>query len=375
MPQFTQLNLNDKSTKCGAGIPARETACRSTKTAMFAGLVAIAIVSGSALLALNGCSKKETVKSEATPATQPNISPSTTSAITPSLPATEAQAPKPVKKPKKSPSVTYVNRTYGLSLQYPRKYSLKTGDDAELELNGSSMPMDFAKPGGVTVAAFEMPRALYPGTDLNQAFLMVNVNRNLSAGECELQPQTVKAEEMKPVSATNGGEVKPIFAGGKPVSNENSSADVRPVSDEKQVSDSKQVSEEKLAESSSEKVKIGGREFTHQEKDQVNATSQSETRYYHVFESGSCYEFALGLATTPSESENETKPVDRDAVFGKLEKILATVKIKSPVEPTESSKQVVGESSVPAPQPANMNSSSSQVVEQKFEPTPVHPER
>lgn len=338
MTKFTQLNLKAKP---GNGSPkqsdssARQLLSSSrTKTAMFTGLLTIGIVSGAALLALNGCSKKEPVKSEAT-TTIPSTMSTSAAVNTPALPA-PSETPKPVKKVKKSSSVTYVNRTYGLSLQYPRKYSLKTGDDAQLEVNGSAVPMNFVKPGGVSVAAIEMPRGMYPGTDLNAAFLTVNVNRNLTASECDFA-----------VPQASGSEVKPV-------------------SDDKSISDGKPVSPEK--------VKIGSREFSQVEKFEGDPMKQSEAKYYHAFENGACYEFALGLGTGINGAENEIKPVDRDAVFSKLEKILATVKIKGPVAPTESPKQVVGDSSVPAAQPANMNSPTSQVVEQKFEPTPVHPE-
>jgi hypothetical protein len=62
-------------------------------------------------------------------------------------------------------------------------------------------------------------------------------------------------------------------------------------------------------------------------------TDQSEARYYHHFENGACYEFALGVEDAPGT----TKPVDHLQVFDKLERIMTTVKIKS--EPVPASQR------------------------------------
>jgi hypothetical protein len=78
-----------------------------------------------------------------------------------------------------------------------------------------------------------------------------------------------------------------------------------------------------------------------------NAESRKEeSKYYHVFENGACYEFALKVATTGSEPDEGGKAIDRDEVFKRLEKILATVKIN----PVEVEKQTA---TAPVPVPAN----------------------
>ena len=316
MPQFTQLNLNAKS---GNSSPTNQGG-RSTskqKTLMFAGLLTLAVASGAALLTLNGCSKKEPVKTAAMSSSQTSMPPAMTPASTSTPPAIENQpAKKPVKKVKKSSTVNYVNRTYGLSLQYPRKYILKTGDEAQLNWRDAEpVPMNFIQPGGVTVAAIELPRSIYPGTDLDSAFLSVSVNRNLTAPQCEQ------------------------FAFPKP-----SSSQVTAVS-----------------EVAPSKVNLGEKEFTQIEQSGGDAMKQSDAKYYHVFENNACYEFALGLATGVDGAENETKPVNREEVFGKLEKILASVKIKSASPtpevmtseqktPAEHSDQLMGETT-PKPIP------------------------
>ena len=60
---------------------------------------------------------------------------------------------------------------------------------------------------------------------------------------------------------------------------------------------------------------------------------QPDAKYYHVFNNGACYEFALGIGTDGDANVEEITPVDREQVFGKLEKILATVKLQPGVLP------------------------------------------
>jgi hypothetical protein len=284
MPQFTQLNPNAKP---GNSSPADKHArfTSKQKTVMFAGLLTLAIASGAALLTLNGCSKKEPVKLAA----ESSMQTSTPPAITPAspsnpLPIENQMAKKPVKKPRPSSTVSYVNRTYGLSLQYPRKYVLKTGEEAQLEWRDSEpVPMNFIQPGGVTVAAIELPRSMYPATDLESAFLMISVNRKLAISQCE----------QFAFPRPGGTPVTPV-------------SEVAPV-----------------------KVKLGEKEFIQVEQTGGDAMKQSDAKYYHVFENNACYEFVLGLGAGVDGADNETKPVNREEVFGKLEQILTTVKIKS----------------------------------------------
>ena len=57
-------------------------------------------------------------------------------------------------------------------------------------------------------------------------------------------------------------------------------------------------------------------------------TRQSDSKYFHVYQNGACYEFALNV-TTDASAEGLVKHVDRDKVFNRLEQILSTVKINS----------------------------------------------
>jgi hypothetical protein len=193
---------------------------------------------------------------------------------------------KPVAKKvvKKRPStVTYKDVASGISFQYPRKYALKTGEDAKLQWNGlGPVGMNFIEPGGLTVAAVVLPEDSYPGTDFASAFFNISVNRSLSAEACGKFGLT----------------------------------------------DSVHPDEPKVAA----KVKIAGKEFDQVEDFGGEAIKQADAKYYHLYENGACYEFALGLGTAGYGVEEGIEPVDRAQVFAKLERILATVKLQPVAE-------------------------------------------
>ena len=64
-------------------------------------------------------------------------------------------------------------------------------------------------------------------------------------------------------------------------------------------------------------------------------SKQAETQYYHSYENGACYEYVLGLGTAGFATEGGIEHVNRDEVFARLEKILATVRIEPKVGPVE----------------------------------------
>ena len=77
---------------------------------------------------------------------------------------------------------------------------------------------------------------------------------------------------------------------------------------------------------------------------------QPDAKFYHAFNSGACYEFALGIGTDSDVNVEEITPVDREQVFGKLEKILATVKLQPGVLPeTQLPETQIPETQVPIP--------------------------
>ena len=89
---------------------------------------------------------------------------------------------------------------------------------------------------------------------------------------------------------------------------------------------------------------VGDMELRATEAVSGEGTRQSDSKYFHVYQNGACYEFALNV-TTDASAEGLVKHVDRDKVFTRLEQILATVKI-TPVTP-----EVTAEApSTPVPQ-------------------------
>ena len=76
-----------------------------------------------------------------------------------------------------------------------------------------------------------------------------------------------------------------------------------------------------------------------------DGTRQSDAKYFHLYQNGACYEFALNVTTDASDN-GLVKHVDRDKVFSRLEKILDTVKINS-ISP-----EVTAETPAPTPAPA-----------------------
>src|SRR2546425_919474 len=315
MAKLTQLNLQGKSEgKAAPNIPSaneRPLFCGKKltgkqKTAALVGSLIVTSLLAVFFLGTSGCSKKEPAKSVAMSQNQP-ASPAFIASPPPTAPA-ESQPPAPTKPAKKSakrrPStVTYTNRTYGLSFQYPRSYILKTGDQAILHWTASEpVQMDFVQSGGVAVAAIEPPRnsssrgsdphSSHQAADFTSVFFNISVNPNLTSAQCTQ------------------------FAFPK-----SGDAPVGPVSPAK--------------------VTVGAIEFDEIE----DAMPQADARYYHVFKNGACYEFALGLGTTVDEAKEGVTRVSSKEVFGKLEKILSSVKIQEPAV----------QAGAPAPVPAEAN--------------------
>jgi hypothetical protein len=142
--------------------------------------------------------------------------------------------------------------------------------------------MNFIEPGGIMVAAVELPKNSYPGTDFASAFFNVSVNRSMSLEECGKFGLTDAVHPDEPGEST--------------------------------------------------KVTVGGKEFDQVEDFGGEALKQADAKYYHLYENGACYEFALGLGTAGYGVEEGVEPVDRSQVFNRLEKILATVKLQPVAE-------------------------------------------
>jgi hypothetical protein len=272
---------------------------RTVSTVVFAGILILCSVAV-------GCSseKPKTQGSNNQPAMaqpSPTAAVSPTTAIAPEAPV----AGKPVHKKvvRKAPAtVTYSDPSSGVSFQYPRRYALKTGDDADKLVSSDAVPMDFVQPGGVTLAAVAVPESAYPKSDLASAFFNVSVNKALTETQCgDFSVPQPKAEA--------GDAAEPAA----------------PRMSKLMIGDMELQSTETLA-------KDGAREET--------------AKYYHVFENGACYEFALTVATGV-ETDEGGKHVDREEIFKRLEKILATVKI-NPAPAPEVTASTPVTSAVPA---------------------------
>jgi hypothetical protein len=247
---------------------------------------ATAVMALAFILDFNGCSSSKNKNPQTSSSTPNSMSQSTGSTATmassqlqPSL-ENKVEAVITKKKVIKRASIaTYTNSTYGVSFRYPKTYTMLTPEKDSKE---SSWPdpvaMNFTEAGGETLTTLVLP-----GTRASSYF-KASVIKGVNAEQCGKFATTPEQSEVStnpPVDATDDS--------------------IAPV-----------------------KANVLGVEFAKAE----NVTEQSEARYYHHFENGACYEFALGVADAPGT----TKPMDHLQVFDKLERIMTTVKIKS--EPT-----------------------------------------
>jgi hypothetical protein len=273
------------------------------KTAALVGSVIATSLLGVFLLE-SGCSKEsDKAVAIATPNQTVASQPSATILTPPISAATPVPSQPPAKKKsrqRKLSASTYTNPAFGVSFRYPKSGSLKEGDEANLELDGlGPVEMNFVQPGGATISALELPRKIYAGTDFNMAFFNVSLNPKLTSAECEqfAFPQTGDPE-TGPVATS--------------------------------------------------KTKVGATEFQTVEGFAEEEANQADVKYYHVFQNGSCYEFALGLETvakvTPDEVKPDVKlavkPVDRNEVFRRLNWILSTVRIQPLTKPEKTAPEV-----------------------------------
>ena len=319
MPKFTQLNLQGRSPqesqKSSDTQPRYFTA--KYKLAAFAGSLVATAALGVFLLQTSGCSKENVRAAIASPAAPepstalPAASPVATTE-TSAQKTTQKAAPKKTRQHKYSAS-TYNNPEYGVSFRYPKGYNLLHAEDADIDWAGlPPVEMNFAQPGGVALATIELPQKSYPGSDFSSAFFNVAVNPKITAAECDqfALPQSGTAE-------------------GSP-------------------------SQEKTASSKVEaaRVKLGAAAYTEVENAGGEPPRKAESRLYHVFQSGACYEFALGLET--NQSKKTDTPVNRNEVFRKLNWMLSTVKIETPALPAKTVPEVAtGSVTAPAAESKN----------------------
>ena len=277
MAQFTQLNLGSTGKTARTNTPTMRPHSVSRKpTVALVGTLMATALAGVFLLETSACSKSKPVA-----IARPEQPLAMQQAVLPPAPAAVAQ--KPVKKhPRQAAAATYKNAEYGVSLVYPKSYNLKKDEEANLEWQGlGPVQMNFAQPGGATIAAVELPKDAYPDTDFASGFFNVSVHSKMTAEQCSqfAFPETTGNAAATPV-----------------------------------------------------KVKMGSSEFSEIESSAGDETNQADAKYYHVFQDGACYEFALGIQTA-RDRDGEVPQVDRQQVFNRLKRILTTVKIKPVEEP------------------------------------------
>lgn len=241
------------------------------------GISAAAVMSAAVAVmfavALDGCSGG----SKRTEVSSSNLKSSTISATPSPAPVGLTKTEPKVKRHsvvKRMSTLGYSDGVAGMAFRYPREYTLvtpeKTKQDSEVL---SRIPMNYVAPGGEKVATVELPGSL--ATSL----LEISVNKTLTAQQCD-QFADPDLNDMKAISPVDPSD-----------------------------------------DSIPSKVNFHGTTFMRVE----NGTEQTDTRYYHHFENGACYEFVLAVAEKPGN----TKAIDHFEQFDKLERILASVQIKS----------------------------------------------
>jgi len=259
---------------------------------------ATAVMALMVILDFNGCSSNKSKNAQTSSSIPNSVSSSTVN------PETVASSQPPVslenkveaviamkKTIKRASTATYTNSTYGVSFRYPKTYTMLTPEkDSKETAWPDPVAMNFTEAGGQTLTTLVLP-----GTRASSYF-KASVIKGVNADQCSKFATTPEQSEVStnpPVDATDDSIV--------------------PV-----------------------KANVLGVEFAKAE----NVTEQSEARYYHHFENGACYEFALGVEDAPGT----TKPLDHLQVFDKLERIMTTVKIKSVPEPVVATSEPVTES-------------------------------
>jgi hypothetical protein len=294
-----------------------------------------------------GCSSEKPQPSTSHIQFPPAVAPSPAPASALVVQAENKPAPKKPVQRKRPATVNFADKTYGVTFEYPRRYAIETGDAATQLVAQNPIAMNFAQPGGVALAAVSLPETNYTNTDFSSAFFNVSVNKGVTADQCsefsvpapkpmmseakpaETQPSTEPSKEGK-----DGKDAKDA----EEVAKDSPPAVTTTGTDKSATTDAKSI-----APADPNKLLIGDMELRATEAVSGQGTRQSDSKFFHVYQNGACYEFALNVTTDASE-EGLVKHVDRDKVFTRLQEILSTVKI-NPVTP-----EIAAEVPTPTPQ-------------------------
>jgi hypothetical protein len=228
------------------------------------------------LLGVYGCTKK----SEQRVASLSQNPPAPSAPAVPEATAIHPVAPKRMVQ-RTSHLAVYANDAYGISFRYPRNYKLKTFETPSGDGQPTAMEGSMADPGEVPLATLQMPQNLYPGTDFSDGYFSVSANGRLTDAACQ---QSVVTNE-----------------------------------------DSKLMTE-----------KINGLEFHWTENSSSEGLNRFSWRTYAAFVNGTCYQAQYGFekaAALVSEDKVASKDVKSAQVFGRLQTILSSLKIRPVATP------------------------------------------
>lgn len=284
-----------------------------------------------------GCSSdkpKPVSSNNQIPVTQPTLAQAPMPA--PVVVAENKPAPKKIVH-KKPATVNYTDKATGVTFEYPRRYAIETGDAATHLVLSNPIPMNFVQPGGVALAAVELPETGFANTDFSSAFFNVSINKSLTADQCTEfavpQPKNVEKAKSEPAPSASTDVAKSDAPPSSPSETKDPTSAVAASSTVTNAS----------TDQSNSKLMLGDLELRATEAVSGEGARQSDSKYFHVFQNGSCYEFALNV-TTEASDQGVTKHVDRDKVFTRLEQILSTVKINPVAAP-----EVAADAPAPAP--------------------------
>ena len=291
---MTQLNLSGRQSNSSQQKPAAEPEEGLIKNQTVGALGALAMFA--AVIVIGSCSRSSTPV-----AVQQPVQSTTPAPAPPATAAVPAPAPVVAKAKKhRSAMLAYVNREYGLAFSFPRNYQLKT--QLETQVNGTKngdetqatsatsepLPIEFCSSWRSGAGSRGDACQLVSGTDLQAGFINVSVSPGMTADACA---QFALTEANGGADASSPSKIVP--------------------------------------------VKIGVLEFQQVESPSDARMKTADTKYYHVFGNGGCYEFGLGITTNDAGNGDGSgiAAVDRQAVFARLERILATVKLQPAVMP------------------------------------------
>ena len=228
------------------------------------------------LLGVYGCTKKS---EQHVASVSPNPPAPSASAV-PKATAIPRSAPKRMVQ-RTSHTAVYRNDAYGISFRYPRNYKLKKFDAPSEGGQPTALEGSIADPAEVPLATLQMPQNLYPGTDFSDGYFSLSANGRLTDAAC--QQSVVTNEDSKLMTET-----------------------------------------------------INGLEFHWTENSSAEGLNSFSWRTYAVFANGTCYLAQYGFeraAPLVSEDKVVSKDVKSTQVFGRLQTILSSLKIRPVTTP------------------------------------------